>query len=560
MINRILILFFLLFQIILNGQLLHETRAVWVATNYQIDWPHSTDFNEQQKKLKKIFDDIASKKFNTVYFQTRSNGTVIYPSDLEPFSPYFTGVTDSLPPYDPLLLAIKEAHQNMLEIHAWINVFKCFAGTDERISSYPGHLLNTRKKWVIKYKHNGAVSYWLDPGNPEVREYLIKLIKEEVVKYDLDGINLDYLRYPGKDFDDETSFRKYGNGKTLAEWRRGNIILFLSELYREVKKIKPYLKIGVAALGIYKNELNQENFASFSYAFQDTYSFLKNKIVDYVSPQVYWSSEDEPPFGRLVGKWVNNSSGRNIVIGIGIYKNQVAQELESLIGLVHSSGAAGFALFRYGNIMNTNLKEFGNIYLPAKMLWLSTKKVRPVKYFKADVISFNPVSIDFGWDVAEDDPENIRGFGLVELNNKKIKIIKLIPANRRKLKMTINNPLRREYRFSLVALDRLWNESKLSNSVVVENNPQFNKVSELNESEIPALIKRKGNYVIVIFSDRIQKVQIYAYKPGGKYLIVETNIYRGKNLIEFKSTNNIKAIGIMLGENSGEYLLNLNSN
>src|SRR5210317_1585454 len=73
-----------------------ETRAVWLTTNFALDWPPNTyDENLQKKSLRKIFEKLKKKKFNTVYFQVRSNGAVLYDSDIEPFSPYFkceTGV------------------------------------------------------------------------------------------------------------------------------------------------------------------------------------------------------------------------------------------------------------------------------------------------------------------------------------------------------------------------------------------------------------------------------------------------------------------------------------
>jgi len=557
MLNKALIFCLLLFPFYLKGGVFHETRAVWVATNFQIDWPRSRDFNEQQERLKGIIDDIAKKKFNVIYFQVRSNATVIYPSELEPFSPYFTGAINTMPPYDPLLLAINEAHKHSLEIHAWINVFKCFSGEDERIKKASNHVMNLHPEWVVPYNNNGKVSYWLDPGNPEVRNYLFKVIKELVVKYDVDGLNLDYLRYPGKDFDDNASFEKFGGGRNLEEWRRQNIIGFLKMLYKELKKIKPYLKIGVASIGIYKNRGNENNFDGYSSAYQDSYAFLKNRIVDYISPQVYWSTEDDPSFDYLVNEWTKNSSGRNIVIGIGIYKNQVASQLEKLIRIVHNSGAAGFALFRYGNIEQTNLKEFGNISLPAKMNWIKNKKLKSPENFTARLFSQNPFIIDFYWQAPPD--ENIRYYGLVAINNGKENIIKVLGKNNNSLRVKIDSAFRPIYRFALVAFDRLWNESPVSNMVVVKNTQVLREIAGYENISTPVLFKQKNNYTIAVTTNEAQTLELFVRGNLSEYRVVKTKIYKGDNLIEFVASENIKSIRIILNKSRKEYLLNLNS-
>ena len=98
-INKILILLALICfnQAFTYAQVLRETRAVWLSTNYRLDWPPATYNQEQQKQdLIKIFDDLKSKNFNTIYFQVRFNGTVLYKSDIEPMSYYISGQTGEI--------------------------------------------------------------------------------------------------------------------------------------------------------------------------------------------------------------------------------------------------------------------------------------------------------------------------------------------------------------------------------------------------------------------------------------------------------------------------------
>ena len=122
-----LIFLLITFQSI-TAQTERETRAVWVATNFRLDWPPPTFDQEKQKQaLIDIFDDIKSKNLNTVFFQAGINGTVLFKSSFDPYSPYITGEVDRGGAYDPLQFAIEQAHKRGLEIHAWINCIRCFS-------------------------------------------------------------------------------------------------------------------------------------------------------------------------------------------------------------------------------------------------------------------------------------------------------------------------------------------------------------------------------------------------------------------------------------------------
>jgi len=185
---------------ILFAQPMRETRAVWVSTNFRLDWPPPTfDQEEQKQALIKIFDDVERKNLNTVYFQVRSNSVLLFESNVEPWSPHITGIVGERGNYDPLGFAVEEAHKRGLEIHAWINTLRCFSGTEEKIKNYSRHLFNLHSKWIYKVNTDGKESFWLDPGLPEVRNYLVRLINELVENYNIDGIQLDFIRYPKKD-------------------------------------------------------------------------------------------------------------------------------------------------------------------------------------------------------------------------------------------------------------------------------------------------------------------------------------------------------------------------
>ena len=136
-------------------------------------------------------------------------------------------------------------------------------------------------------KYRGA--YYLDPGLPSVRKYLIKLYKELLEKYDFDGINLDYTRYPGNDFPDSGSFRRHNPHKLdKNDWRRDNINRFVTELYKTVKKIDRDIIVGSAPIGTYKNVKDYKNTTAYESFQQDPGAWIASRHHDVIIPQMYY--------------------------------------------------------------------------------------------------------------------------------------------------------------------------------------------------------------------------------------------------------------------------------
>ena len=145
-----------------------------------MDWPPNTlNEDEQKKSLRNIFQDLSDKNFNTVYFQVRSNGTVLYNSEIEPFSPYLTGAIGESPSYDPLQYAIELGSEFNLEVHAWVNMIRCFSGSDDKFLKHPRHIRNAHPDWTVRVMDdNGNLSYWINPGYYQVQDYLVELLNE----------------------------------------------------------------------------------------------------------------------------------------------------------------------------------------------------------------------------------------------------------------------------------------------------------------------------------------------------------------------------------------------
>ena len=124
--HRTIFILSLLFLILpAKAQPKHEVRAAWITAVYGLDWPRTRattpqGIRKQKEELVDILDKLKAANFNTVLFQTRTRGDVLYPSSIEPFNSILTGKVGGNPGYDPLAFAIGECHKRGMECHAWM--------------------------------------------------------------------------------------------------------------------------------------------------------------------------------------------------------------------------------------------------------------------------------------------------------------------------------------------------------------------------------------------------------------------------------------------------------
>ena len=333
-----------------------EVRAVWIATTSGLDWPRSANPDEQRRSLRAIIERISKARLNTLFFQVRGRGDALYRSPFEPWAAPLTGTPGRDPGWDPLEFAIGEAHKRGLELHAWFNTFKVKSGPGPLPQTVPPHVLEAHPEWVKQYKEE----WWMDPAIPGVRDYLLRLVMDLVRKYDLDGIQFDFIRYPGIDYDDDDSYRRYGKTAGRAEWRRENITEFIRTAYDSISSVKPMMKVGSTPIGIYQNIGGSNGWEGRNSVFQDSRAWLKERKHDYLAPQIYWDigvSEMDPDFSSLVADWQANCYGRQIYVGVGAYKPHVLKEIFREIDVVRSNRCAGVSFFRYENV--ADVRVFG---------------------------------------------------------------------------------------------------------------------------------------------------------------------------------------------------------
>src|SRR5580658_3234373 len=166
-----------------------EFRGAWIATVANKDWPSAPGLSVAQQKaeLISLLDTAVRLKLNTVVFQVRSSCDAMYDSPLEPWSEYLTGLQGAPPQpyYDPLGFTIEEAHKRGLEIHAWFNPFRARFSAGSSIAA--NNIARMHPQWVRAY----GDQLWLDPGDPAVRDYVVRVVMDVVRRYDIDGVQFD---------------------------------------------------------------------------------------------------------------------------------------------------------------------------------------------------------------------------------------------------------------------------------------------------------------------------------------------------------------------------------
>ncbi len=314
-----------------------EFRGVWVATVKNIDWPSKEGLTTQQQKdeLIKLLDAHQREGINAIMFQIRPATDAFYAKSDEPWSQYLTGVQGKAPNpfYDPLKFAIEECHKRGMELHAWFNPYRAtFDGIEANISS--NHITRRKPEWFFKY--DGKKMF--NPGLPEVRAYINKVILNVVDNYDIDGVHFDDYFYPyavrGQFIDDTETFIAYNNGiQNIKDWRRYNVDELIHEIGDSVHAHKSYVKFGVSPFGIWKNiaqdSLGSQTAGGDSYygIYADSKKWVQEGWVDYINPQVYWSFENRiAAYANLVDWWSKNTYGRHLYIGNGAYKVNATKE------------------------------------------------------------------------------------------------------------------------------------------------------------------------------------------------------------------------------------------
>ena len=312
-----------------------EMRAAWIATVTNIDMKAGMNKSAYTQWAKTTLDKLKADNFNTVIFQAKPLNDALYPSKLAPWSSYITGKNQGTNPgYDPLQIMIEEAHKRGLELHAWVNPYRVTMPSQKLSDLATNNIARKNPGWVVKYGNQ----YYLNPGLPEVQDYLVATVKELVANYDIDAVHMDDYFYPykvkGETFKDQEAFKKYGGSfRQVEDWRRNNVNQLVKNVYNTIKATKPHVQYGISPFGIWRNKgqdstgSDTNGMSNYDDIYADTRQWIKDGSIDYIAPQIYWSrSYKAANYSKLLDWWGREvqtyakAHPVNLYIGMADYK------------------------------------------------------------------------------------------------------------------------------------------------------------------------------------------------------------------------------------------------
>lgn len=329
-----------------------EMRGVWVPAVYNLDFPRKmNDAEAQKEEFRRIVRNAKAWGMNTLFIQVRPHADAMYASEFQPWSSVLTGTWGKDPGYDPLAFAIETAHAEGIELHAWLNPYRvCFENEISKLS--PMSAAVQHPDWVLK--HKGWV--WLDPGNPGVQQHLVDTVREIIENYDVDGIHMDDFFYP---YDYPLPAGERRNGAVGNQYRE-NVTAMIRMVAQVVHKAPGNLMFGISPFGIWKNRDSDpagsatSGLESYYSNYSDSLGWVKEGLLDYVAPQLYWNrGHSGADYTTLVDWWSHavEGTGTDLVIGHGVYKEEVAAEIDAQLEINSQYGnISGSIFYRYGDL------------------------------------------------------------------------------------------------------------------------------------------------------------------------------------------------------------------
>jgi uncharacterized lipoprotein YddW (UPF0748 family) len=343
---------------------LHQTefRALWVLRNTLVS----------EREIDRMLRQAKNAGFNVLFVQVRGRGDAFYSSSIEPRAEMLSDAR-----FDPLSYLVAQAHRIGFEVHPWLNVFLVWGASWKPADTK--HVLLSHPDWVAvrsdgrplselsrdEIEAMGIEGIFLAPGNPQVREHIRAVIRELVQNYDIDGIHLDYIRYPtmavGYDQGTRSEFmRRYGvdpdqianDSEALVDllgdkglqdlgvlwdkWRVSNLEDLIDSVHCDLRAVNARVKLSAAVIADLRSATSGHG--------QDWPSWLKRGILDFAVPMCYSASTG---FVQNQVRSIQNLVGASkFYPGIAMYNQSPGRVVEK-VRLLKQLGITGFSMFCY---------------------------------------------------------------------------------------------------------------------------------------------------------------------------------------------------------------------
>lgn len=341
-----------------------EIRAIWLDRGTIVSMKNPAELRSFIKTLARI-------GFNVIFFETINAGYPIYPSKLLPQNPLIKG-------WDPLQIAVEAAHLNGIELHGWVWTFAVGNTRHNLLLNQPvqylGPILSDKgRSWALsasdgRLRIEMQPETWISPANKKACNFLLDIFTEIVKNYDVDGLQLDYIRYPfqkphsqvGFDFITKSAYKAdTGNipkligplNKSWRNWKALQVSDFVRKTSQTLKQIKPDIKISAAVFAI-------DRSLRMQLIQQDWETWLINNWIDVVYPFYYSFTKDE--ITAKLNYQKQNTNNKGIIIpGFNLRVLSVG-ELAERISISRNSGVLGFALFATEHLDKTKRELLQN--------------------------------------------------------------------------------------------------------------------------------------------------------------------------------------------------------
>jgi uncharacterized lipoprotein YddW (UPF0748 family) len=340
-----------------------EFRGLWVASVSNLDFPTTDGEQAQKAELLDLVESASTLGFNALVFQVRPEGDALYASELEPWSRFLTGTQGVDPGYDPLEFLTTAAHARGLEVHAWFNPYR--AASSRRARTDSRHVSH----WAAGSSMAWGGQLWLDPGATDVQDHAVSVVSDVLERYDIDGVHMDDYFYPypqgTRDFPDQASYDLYtDSGGTLerSAWRRSNVDGLVEQIAGIVQSDYPEVRFGISPFGIYRNGVPEgtRGLDQVETLNADPLKWYREGWVDYLAPQLYWSTQREAQrFDRLLQWWDNQmTDDRPLWVGldctkVGNHPEWTLDEMRPQVALSRAAPKTGGQIwFRSTPVLN----------------------------------------------------------------------------------------------------------------------------------------------------------------------------------------------------------------
>jgi uncharacterized lipoprotein YddW (UPF0748 family) len=359
-----------------------EVRALWV-TRSSLSSPAA---------IERVVSAASANGFNTLFVQVRGRGDAFFNSGLELRAASLAAQPED---FDPLAVTLARAREAGLRVHAWINVNLVSSSTE--LPSSRDHVIYEHPEWLMvprelaaellaidvrSPEYLGRLARWtranaesveglyISPVHPLAQDRLAAIVSDLVTRYAVDGLHLDYIRYPGPSFDysRETlnAFRSESSAPLTPterarvaaleeldpfawpeafpeEWRlfrQSRLTALVTRLSSTARRARPGMTVSAAVV--------PDAGAALADTLQDWRTWAESGFLDALCPMAY--TTDPEVFERQISEVRALAGFKPVWAGIGAYRLSSGDTINN-ISIARRLGVSGIILFSYDSLV-----------------------------------------------------------------------------------------------------------------------------------------------------------------------------------------------------------------